>query len=358
MKALIIETDTHLANLQCTALLANALSENIQVSIIAPSGVEKEYFSSSVKVLSLPMGNTKRNFLLNTLNPVRLRNFVAAIKSEHPDIIHFREPFQLWPALCLPWLRKYKIVTSFFEVIPFIGRPDKIISRKMYLRYSRCLITVSQDEKKNLESLGVTKKCYVIPEGEHSLFARYTREGVRETESVLFFGLIEERKGLEYLIEAAPLISEKVPQAKIVIAGRGDLRKYSRLIANAPNLELHNAFIPDEKVAEFFQQARVVVLPYTKATGSSVATAAYAFGKPVVVTDVGSLPEIVEHGKTGLVVPPRDPKALAEAIIQLLTNDGLRQEMGRNANLKARQELAWDKLAERTINVYHEAMEG
>ena len=226
----------------------------------------------------------------------------------------------------------------------------------MYLKYSHYLTTVSHIEKKNLENLGVTRKCYVIPEGAHSVFARYARANVPETDSILFLGIIEERKGLRYLLEAAPLIAEKAPGVKLVIAGRGDLSKYAGLIAKATNLEVLNTFLPDEKVTELVQQAKVVVLPYVTATGSSVLSVAYALGKPVVVTAVGSFPELVPQGETGLVVPPRDARSLAEAIIQLLSNNVLRKEMGRRASVKAREEISWDKIADMTLNVYRDVL--
>ncbi len=130
MKVLIVETDTHSANWQPTAQLVSALSKTIEITVIAPTGVAPKYFSRLVNLLPLPMRVDKKSFLLNTLNPTRLLKFLSAIRTKNSDIIHFREPFQLWPALVLPWLRKYKIVTSFFEVTPLNGRIDKVISRK------------------------------------------------------------------------------------------------------------------------------------------------------------------------------------------------------------------------------------
>ena len=90
---------------------------------------------------------------------------------------------------------------------------------------------------------------------------------------------------------------------------------------------------------------------------SGVLNVAYAFGKPVVVSDVGGLDEAVEHGKTGLLVPPRDPQALADAIIQVLVDSDLRATMEKNVKAKA-EELSWDSIAKKTMIIYRDVMYG
>ena len=83
---------------------------------------------------------------------------------------------------------------------------------------------------------------------------------------------------------------------------------------------------------------------------------AYSFGKPVVATAVGGIPEVVDHGETGFLVPPRDPHHLAEAIVTLLQDDDLRRRMGRRAREKAESELSWPSIARRTLEVYRQAI--
>jgi glycosyltransferase involved in cell wall biosynthesis len=87
-----------------------------------------------------------------------------------------------------------------------------------------------------------------------------------------------------------------------------------------------------------------------------VISSAYGFKKPVVATDVGSIPEIVDDGVTGFIVPPKNPEALAEAIIKLLKDEKLRKQMGENAYKKLKTDLSWDNIAEKTIEVYREAI--
>ena len=184
------------------------------------------------------------------------------------------------------------------------------------------------------------------------------RDEVEEQENtILFFGRIWDYKGLQYLIEAEPLITARIPNARIVIAGRGDdFGKYERMMVNRDRFDRPNERIPDEQVAQLFQEASIVVCPYIEASQSGVLAIANAFGKPVVATTVGGIPEMIEHGKTGLLVPPRDARSLADAIVSLLQNHPLRQQMRQYALHTSQTELSWPSIARRTMSVYHHAL--
>jgi glycosyltransferase involved in cell wall biosynthesis len=204
------------------------------------------------------------------------------------------------------------------------------------------------------------EKVHAIPIGEHEVapFKKYEREDIKEDGNlILFFGRIYEYKGLEYLIKAEPMITEQVPDTKIFIAGIGeDFKKYERMMINRNNFIVHNYRIPYKEGAELFQRCSVVVLPYIDASQSGVVSTAYGFKKPVVVTNVGGIPEIVDDGVTGFIVPPKNPEALAEAIIKLLKDEKLRKQMGENAYKKLKTDLSWDNIAEKTIEVYKMAI--
>ena len=129
-------------------------------------------------------------------------------------------------------------------------------------------------------------------------------------------------------------------------------------MVNKERFIVYNEYIADESVAELFQRASVVVLPYIDGSQSGVIPQAYAFKKPVVITNVGSLPENVEDGITGFIVPPKNSKDLAARIIELLTNDEKRKQMGANAYCKTQNELAWESIAPQTVAVYEKALAG
>jgi len=174
-----------------------------------------------------------------------------------------------------------------------------------------------------LTEYGVSSKIVnSVPIGEHETepFKIYEKTDLKEDGNViLFFGRIYEYKGLKYLIEAEPKISEKIPDIKIIIAGEGDdFAKYKSIIKNKENFIIYNYRIPYQQGAELFQRSSIVVLPYIEGSQSGVVPTAYSFKKPVVATDVGSIPEIVDDGVTGLIVSPGDSNELANAIIKLL----------------------------------------
>ena len=93
------------------------------------------------------------------------------------------------------------------------------------------------------------------------------------------------------------------------------------MMVNPDRFIVLNEYVSDEKRAELFRRASVVVLPYIEASQSFIISIAYRFGKPVVATTVGGLPQMVDDGKTGFLVPPRDVDALADAIVRLMQND-------------------------------------
>jgi glycosyltransferase involved in cell wall biosynthesis len=344
--------------LQYTSQLSNHLSINNEVTVLVPTYVRERYlFNESVKVIPIHGGHNKKNFIINILLPHRILNFLMIVQKESPDIIHFQST-QLWTSLFLPFLRKYKMVTTIHDVTPHTGtkKYHKIVSRNRLAKYSDAIIVHGKKAKEDLMNQNIKKKCHVIPHGDYSFFTNYIQNDIKELNSVLFFGNILDYKGLKYLIKAEPLITEKIPDVKIVIAGEGNFKKYRNLIKNVNKFEIHNQFISDENVPILFQRAKIVVLPYIEGTQSGIIPIAYAFKKPVVATDVGSIPEVVDTGKTGFIVTPRDEKALADAIIRLLKDDKLRKDMGENAYKKMKEELSWGKIAEKTIEVYKEVI--
>ncbi|KKG82671.1 glycosyltransferase [Methanosarcina mazei] len=177
-----------------------------------------------------------------------------------------------------------------------------------------------------------------------------------EENTILFFGRILEYKGIDYLIKAEPLISEKIPNIKIIIAGSGDFSKYESMINHKNHFEIINEYIPDEKVSELFQKSSVVVLPYIEASQTGIIPIAYAFKKPVVATDVGSLSEVIVDGVTGFIVPPRDSKLLADSLLNILLNKNLKNSMGSAAYEFMKENMSWKGIAQKTIGEYQKLL--
>jgi glycosyltransferase involved in cell wall biosynthesis len=346
-----------------TISLANALCAlGVQVLLLLPdrSWTQVEPAVSPEIEHSL----VKHRRVRDPLNSVEVWRAARHLHAWQPDVIHIQQGHP-WFNLCgLPLLRKRSLVTTVHDIVSHAGdrysqqvpqwvwdlaahRAAHIIVHGEWLKTQ-----IAQRHQLPLDRI------HVIPHGEFSVYARWVEPKQAERNDVLFFGRIWPYKGLRYLIEAEPLITAAVPEARIVIAGEGEqLANYFPLMTHREQFDIHDRFIPQAEVAGFFQRAAVVVLPYTEASQSGVIPLAYAFGKPVVATRVGSIPEVVEDGATGYLVPPRDVPQLAEAVIHLLKDQSLRREMGHRAFQKAMTDLAWTKIAEATLKVY-EAVQG
>lgn len=149
---------------------------------------------------------------------------------------------------------------------------------------------------------------------------------------ILFFGRLIKYKGIDVLFDSLEDVFQKYPDCKLVIAGRGDISEYDSLIARYKNnLEIHNEWIADEDLPRYFQGVDFLVAPYTDATQSGVVPLSNSFGKPVIASNSGGLPEQVKDGVTGMVISKGDPKLLSEAIIKMLENKERLAEMKERA---------------------------
>jgi glycosyltransferase involved in cell wall biosynthesis len=192
-----------------------------------------------------------------------------------------------------------------------------------------------------------------VPHGVFSLYRAWDDPTIdEEPHTVLFFGRIAPYKGLEDLIAAQPMVTAAVPQARFVIAGNGPFEPYRSLIRDPGAYEIHNRFISNREIPRLFRRAAVVVLPYVEASQSGVIPIAYEFGKPVIATRVGSLPEVVEDGASGVIVEPRHPEELAAAIVSVLKDAEWRNRLAEGAQCAGRTRLSWNTIAAETARVY------
>ena len=394
-----------------TIQLANSLSkrEEVMVVLLDNSQIEQELIENINKDVNLYITQKVKYPLYHPNNLLLPFNIIREIRHFNPDIIHIQAGGDLLSFLILIFLslKKYLLVTTFHDVQIHLGTKRLLLLRfiRFWLMKNSEKIFVHGRKLKEILVKGYNlpeHKVHAMPIGEHNVapFKRYKKENVKEDNSILFFGWIAIHKGLEYLIKAEPIISKEVLNAKIIIAGRTGTRvnmkylkkcqnmieaaqqskigrkrkenislnpKRSKIfnaksncgtasIINKSNFEIYPQYISWECGAELFQRASLVVLPYIETSQSGVIPVAYDFKKPVIVTDVGAMPEIVDDGVTGFIVPPKNPEALAEAIIKLLKDNKLRKQMGENAYKKLKTDLSWDKIAEKTIEIYKEAI--
>lgn len=167
--------------------------------------------------------------------------------------------------------------------------------------------------------------------------------------SLLFFGRISTYyKGLDVLLDAMPIIWERLPNATLKIAGPGDIESHEAL--DDARILVRNEYVADEDVPALFAEATCCVLPYREASQSGVGSQAKAFGRGIVATAVGGLPDLVADG-SGCLVPPGDPSALASALIDVLDSPETAAEMS-GAAVESVVTTGWRPVAAQTLEAY------
>jgi glycosyltransferase involved in cell wall biosynthesis len=172
-----------------------------------------------------------------------------------------------------------------------------------------------------------------------------------ERPSILFFGRISHYKGVDTLLDAMGEVWRRLPEAALTIAGAGELEDHPAL-ADA-RVTLRHEHVPDDEVPGLLAAASCVALPYRQASQSGVGSLAKRHARPLVVTAVGGLPELVADG-SGVAVPSEDPDRLAEALVTVLRDRAAAARMGEAGVAAAEREGGWGSVAERTLAAYRE----
>jgi len=173
---------------------------------------------------------------------------------------------------------------------------------------------------------------------------------------ILFVGSLTPYKGPEVLVKAMQKIAKEVPDTELVFVGSGKMRdelgKLAEKIGIKNNLKF-TGFVKERLKPLYYKAADIFVLPSIMSTESFgiVNLEAMACGVPIVASEIGGVPDVVKDGENGLLVPPRDPNALADAIIYLLENEDVRRKMGERGKEMVR-DYTWERIAEKTEKVY------
>lgn len=286
------------------------------------------------------------------------------IRNDGIDVVHILAgPHELWLAILSWFLHALPVIGTMIVPQPNVGQNiPPFLSRlinKILARGSDMVIVNGKDQ------IDLVQKLYGMPANKIAFVPLNARtiginqpvlRNIEEPATILFFGAARLHKGLEYLVRAQPFISSRIPSARILISSRGEeLQRCRQIIVDDSKFEIHEDYISVERMVDLFQRASLVVLPYLSASTSGVLMIAYSFGKPVVATKVGCLPEYVQDNVTGLLVDSANVEQLAEAIICLLSDGSLRHRMGENAR---KWVLAKNKdVAEQTVKTYEKAIE-
>lgn len=293
---------------------------------------------------------------LSSVNPFSYRKTASAIVNEKPDlvIVRFWLPFMA-PALgtVAKHLRKknIKVIAITDNVIPHENRIGDSSLTKYFIKNCDAFITMSGSVLKDLEKFTLTDKKVFLPHPIYNIFGeRLSKAEARknfnlpsEERIILFFGFIRKYKGLNLLLDA--MADERIKQRniKLLVAGEfyGDEQMYHdkiKALNIGENIILHTSFIDKQKVRDYFCSADLVVQPYITATQSGITQVAYYFGRPMLVTNVGGLSEIVKDRRVGYVTDVNS-KAIADALCDFYDNN---REMEFSANVDVdKEKFSW-----------------
>jgi len=330
--------------------MAKALSKKCDlVAMISRQSQNLEAWrKAGISLIEIDTYESILGVFLSSLNLKKYFYLWRQIKAVKPDIIYY-SMLHLWTPIINLITPSIPKITTIHDPIMHKGEKSIILEliQKIAIKQSTMIIILSKIFIPVIERYGVPKeRIKVIPHGEFSYYLDKSSENVlRERNTILFFGRIREYKGFEVLISAFPLIKKKIPEAKLLIVGEGDITPYKSKLSELQDVEVINHWISDEEVTRFFLKSSVIVLPYTDATQSGIIPIAYMLKVPVISTRVGGIPEQIEDGITGILVSPGDPEELADACIKVLNNPSLASSLAENGYQKAIEEWNWNRIS-------------
>ncbi len=334
--------------------------------IIAPTSVDPEEISH-------PDPNV---YLVGTVVPIKANGSVARItlslnlsskvkeilQQEHFDVVHVHEP--LMPALPLTVLAHSNAVnigTFHAFAQSHIGYYYMRPILRYFINKLDGRIAVSEPARDFISQY--FKGSYeIIPNGID--LTRFEHESqpipalMDGKLNILFVGRFSERrKGLKYLLKAYETVKRQMPNTRLIIVGKGDAKGYKRYL-NRHEIQdvVFTGFVSDQELPRYHRSCQVFCAPSTGGESFGIVLLeAMASGLPVIASDIPGYASVIEHGKQGMLVEPKNREALAMALIHVLADASLRQRMSEASRKKA-AEYSWEKVARRVLNYYERSM--
>ncbi len=300
-------------------------------------------------------------------SPRDLLRMVRIINRFRPSVVHFQEasgPKRAFFSVCVAAMTRAHatIVLTVHDPVPHEGR-DRVAAQRMawartHLRRQADIIVAHGAYCGRLMRDRIGFPTQQVVESEHGL--------ILEPPALLpppaaplklyFFGRMEAYKGVEVLLLMAESLHDEGLPFELSIAGHGpELDRLQARFERLPEVSVYNGFAPPIQVMASIQEADCVLLPYLSATQSGVLAAAFAGRRYVIATRTGGIPDVVEHGRNGLVISPGDPQALADAVRQVAHDKVLQVRLHKGADATAREKLDWDRIAEELFKVFEQA---
>lgn len=292
---------------------------------------QKDYSDDHFKVADT-------HFILNSANPFNIAAVAQKIREWKPDMIilpwwhPYFAPCYLLLNMFLPKIKKCYICHNVFPHERFVF--DRFLTRHTLANGDGFIVHSKQDQA-DLYSIKKDANSRFNPIPSFSSFrtGKLTKEqarkllGYAEQEKILlFFGFVRKYKGLIHLLHALPEIVRCNENAKLLIVGdfdsdRDEYIEYIQRHQLEKYIQVVEGYVPDSEVEKYFEACDLVILPYESATQSGIVQIAFGFEKPVIVTDVGGLPDVVTKGRTGYIVQAKNDAAIAQAVTDFFVHN-------------------------------------
>lgn len=357
-------------NVYSFEMVKNLLENNVQIYCILSSYIENKndwdnLLLKNPNTLSIDYIKTFNNFLrliiTLLLGFIKFRKVRKKIERFTPDCIYI--PMISVLTCFLVRKSKFPVVTTIHDINTHLGEENQIIkylfdktiesSNKFIVLSKRFIESVAQKYKVSKSDI------YFIP---HANFSFYVPNGYKPNFSklnykILFFGRIHKYKGLEVLLKAMEIVSSKRKDIKLVIAGNGVISNSEKILLDKlnNNIEANIKWISDCEVHKYFENIDLTVIPYIEASQSGVIALSYSFGKTVIASNIGGLPEQIINN-CGIIVEPGDFRELAKTILDLYDNPQKLSEMNINAFNVSNTVLSWNYSANEIIKILNETI--
>lgn len=336
------------------------IKKQIQCNDVIPA---KEY--AEMKIYSDYIDLSHFYFLNRTNSSVRTFDYIRIVKKMcnmieefNPDVIHSTIVPDTVELLLYKF--RHKMVVTMHDPFLHSGKSNlrSIIHRYIAVKLIPKIVLLNSIQKdifvkkykinenkilvNRLGSYTFLKQCF-LPKCKRS----------DKTVNLLFFGHIASYKGLEFLMQAMPIIKRDIPNIKLTIAGGGEIYFDYKPYKSCDYIKVINRYVSMEELATLLECCSVVVCPYKDATQSGVVMSAFAMNRTVVATNVGGLAEQIRNGVTGVIVRPGDVQELADAIIRICKDQSLICKFESNIEEQnSSYDYSWSFIASKYVDFY------
>jgi len=375
------------ANLRMYYLGRSLARKGYLVRIISPSNApfrrEKNRIIEGIGILQFPGFN---RFIYSRMRVVvRFWNIISSVlvalylnKKERINVIHAWNPIAGLAAIMAGKLVScpvYLDFTDFYSDIakcdaPFFARLLKVIERFILISAARIFI-VSEEMRKILVNWGIEEsKVYIVPDGTDSTFFHPDVDGSKirfsyglsPGQTIIYSGDIKYHDGVDILFHALAKVIKDFPKVKLILLGKFSWRSKRRLTGLIQKLNIQKflvqpGWVSHSQVPQYLAAADVGVLPSRPTLNNNCYLSFklfeyWAVGKPVVVSNLRAISQVVKNDVNGIIVPPEDADALAKAIVEIFRSPKKGKEMGRKGRELVKREYSWPRIMEKEVSLY------